>query len=72
MLAKICREVDSGYSKSIDKVRSDLMAKGDQEITQFIESNIEDKKRYISSSVGEDLQAYKAEEEKKENDPQKE
>lgn len=55
MLAKICREVDSGYSKSIDKVRSEFMAKGDLEITQFIESNIEDKKRYISSSVGEDL-----------------
>ena len=69
MLAKICREVDSGYSKSIDKVRSELMGKGDQEITQFIESNIEDKKRYISSSVGEDLQASKGEEEKKENDP---
>jgi hypothetical protein len=68
-LAKICREVDIGYSKSIDKVRSELLAKGDQEITQFIESNIEDKKRYISSTVGEDLQAFKGEEEKKENDP---
>ncbi len=61
--------MDIGYSKSIDKVRSELLAKGDQEITQFIESNIEDKKRYISSTVGEDLQASKGEEEKKENDP---
>lgn len=49
--------MDSGYSKSIDKVRSELLAKGDQEITQFIESSIEDKKRYLSSSVGEDLKS---------------
>ena len=36
LLAKICREVDVGYSKSIDKVRNELLIKGDHEITQFI------------------------------------
>ncbi len=71
LLAKICREVDVGYSKSIDKVRNELLIKGDHEITQFIQSDIENTKRYIDNKIeSEEQKTASIEEEKK--DPQKE
>lgn len=54
MLAKICKEVEVGYSKSVDKVRQVLQLQGNRQINQFFESEIEAKTRYIEEGGDEE------------------
>jgi hypothetical protein len=63
ILSKICSEVESGYSKSIDKIRQELVSKGDQQILEFMEPEIERKKRYLDNIIEDSSQSM--EEEKK-------
>jgi hypothetical protein len=50
MLAKLCREVPVGYSKSIDKVRAHLISEAGREVLQFYDETIESKTRYLENT----------------------
>lgn len=47
MLAKLCKEVPQGYSKSIDKVRQQLSDTASSDVCQFMNDDIIAKTRYL-------------------------
>lgn len=49
MLAKLCREVPQGYSKSIDKVRQQLSETASADVSQFMNDAIIDLTRYLKA-----------------------
>jgi hypothetical protein len=55
MLAKICKEVPFGYSKSVDKVRQTLEEEKNQEIVQYFTENVEKNKRYLNAELEEPI-----------------
>ncbi len=65
MLAKLCKLVPLGYSKSLDKIRVALVDHGHPEILQFLDNEIEDKFRYLPELISE---SPRLEEQKKEED----
>ena len=50
MLAKLCKEVPLGYSKSIDKVRSMLQKLDVPDITQFMNDEVMTQVRYLQNT----------------------
>ena len=50
MLAKLCKEVPPGYSKSIDKVRTMLQKLDVPDITQFMNDEVMTQVRYLQNT----------------------
>lgn len=51
MLAKMCKLVIAGYSKSIDKVRTQYLAEATPDVLQFLDDSFERKTRYLIEAV---------------------
>jgi len=47
MLAKICKLVEVGYSKSIDKVRSHYLDNASPDVLQFLDDSHMKRQRYL-------------------------
>lgn len=60
-LAKLCNEVKEGYSKSLDKIRENLLKQNDPHVIQYISSNpnclkIMRSRRYLAHNYGENVE----------------
>lgn len=51
MLAKICKIIPLGYSKSLDKVRTMIYETKKDDLLQFMDDYIQEKKRYLVCDI---------------------
>jgi hypothetical protein len=51
MLAKLCKEVPKGYSKSIDKVRTQILENGSPDVCQFLADELIANTRYLKEVI---------------------